>query len=265
MGNAMRTTRVAAVAAPFGRDLEECFGRIGRVIALARARGVRLLALPEGSLGGYLAGDGDAPPALDPEGPELRRLAELAGDMVVCAGYYEADGDVRYNSAICLSGDGVLGRHRKLEGDAFGAFETPVGRIGMMIGYDKAFPEAAKALAADGASIGVCLSAWPASSAAGSPDLSRDRWTRRFDLFDQVRAVENQLVWISANQSGRFGDVRFVASAKVVDPGGDVLATTGTAAGAAIADIDVDEAVGLAKRAMASRTQPPMASFAIAS
>ncbi|SHN36738.1 carbon-nitrogen hydrolase family protein [Cryptosporangium aurantiacum] len=270
----MRTTRVAAVAAPFGRDLDECFGRIERVLALARARGVQLVALPGACLGGYLptpnAGDaqpgngdgqtGEAPPALDPDGPEIRRLAALAGDMVVCAGYYERGVDrtnngpdriVRYNSAVCVTGDGVLGRHRN--GDQFGAFATPVGRIGMMISYDKAAPEAARALAADGAAIGVCLSAWPASRTNPSPDLGRDRWTRRFDLFDQARAVENQLLWLSANQSGRFGDLRFVASAKVVDPGGDVLATTGFAAGAAVADVDVDEAVGLARRAMADR------------
>lgn len=288
----MKPIRVAAVAAPFGRDLDECFGRIERVIALARARGVRLLALPEACLGGYLASMEwapevgavpDGPPALDPDGSEIRRLAALAGDLVVCAGYCErgvekpadgpdrpADGPdriVRYNSAVCVTGDGVLGRHRKVHqplgepaayaaGDRFGAFDTPVGRIGMMICYDKAFPEAGRALAADGASIGVCLSAWPASRTNPSPDLRRDRWTRRFDLFDQARAVENQLVWLSANQSGRFGDLRFVASAKVVDPGGDVLATTGLAAGAAIADVDVVEAVGLARRAMAGRLHP---------
>jgi len=258
----MRTTRVAAVAAPFGRDLDECFARIERVLALARARGVQLVALPEACLGGYLVDDEQvgAPPALDPDGPEIRRLGELAGDMVVCAGYGErgverpADGPdriVRYNSAVCVTGDGVLGRH--VTGDQFGAFDTPLGRIGMMIGYEKAFPEAARALAGDGAAIGVCLLAWPASRGNSSPDLGRDRWARRFDLFDQARAAENQLLWLSANQSGRFGDLRFVASAKVVDPGGDVLATTGTAAGAAIADVDVDEAVGLARRAVLER------------
>ncbi|TQS46308.1 carbon-nitrogen hydrolase family protein [Cryptosporangium phraense] len=248
----MRTTRVAAVAAPFGRDLDECFARIERLVALARARGVQLLALPEASLGGYRAPDADEPPALDPDGPELRRLAAIAGDMVLCAGYYErADEGVRYNSAVCVTGDGVLGRHRQAHQP--GAFDTPVGRIGLMICYDKASPDAARALAADGAAIGVCLSAWPASRANASPDLGRDRWTRQFDLFDQARAVENQLLWLSANQSGRFGDLRFVASAKVVDPGGDVLATTGVAAGAAVADVDVAEAVDLARRAVSAR------------
>lgn len=40
-------------------------------------------------------------------------------------------------------------------GDRFSAFDTPVGRLGMMICYDKAFPESARALALDGADVPV--------------------------------------------------------------------------------------------------------------
>ncbi len=259
---------VAAVAAPFGRDLEAGFTQIELLISQARQAGARLLVLPEACLGGYLTGlDGtpepgaDQPPALDPDGPEIRRLAALAGDLVVCAGYCEADGADRYNSAVCVSGDGVLGRHRKVHqplregasyaaGDRFEAFDTPVGRLGMMICYDKAFPEAARTLALDGAQIVACLSAWPAARTNPAPDLAQDRWTRRFDLFDRARALENQVLWVSANQAGRFGGLRFVASAKVVDPGGDVLASTGTAAGLALARLDVAAALAGARRAM---------------
>ena len=266
---------MAAVAAPFGRDLEAGFATVGRLISEARSAGVRLLALPEACLGGYLShldgstedgpaedGTGGGPPALDITGPEIRRLARMAGDLVVCAGYCEADGDQRYNAAVCVSGDGVLGQHRKVHqplredasyaaGDRFAAFDTPAGRLGMMICYDKAFPESARALALDGAEIVACLSAWPAARTDPAPDLAQDRWTRRFDLFDQARALENQVVWVSANQSGTFGRLRFVASAKVVDPGGDVLAGTGTSAGMAIADVDVRAALDGARRAMA--------------
>jgi predicted amidohydrolase len=260
------TVRMAAVAAPFDRDLEADFALIERLITGARADGVRLIALPEACLGGYLAdldgGGGDSPPALDLDGPEIRRLARLAGDLVVCAGYCEADGERRYNSAVCVSGDGVLGRHRKVHqplgedasyaaGDRFAAFDTPVGRLGMMICYDKAFPESARALALDGAEIAVCVSAWPASRTDPSPDLADDRWTRRFDLFDRARALENQMVWLSANQAGTFGALRFVASAKVVDPGGDVLASTGVTAGVAVAELDVRRALDTARRSMA--------------
>lgn len=265
-------TTLAAVAAPFGRDLDACFARIDGLLADARARGVRLLALPEAALGGYLAdlvplapGEHSAdalPPALDVDGPEMARLSRMAGDMVVTVGFCESDGASRYNTVAAVTGDGVLGVHRKVHqplgeansyaaGDAFRAFDSPVGRLGMLICYDKAFPEAARTLALDGAEIIVCVSAWPAARTATSPDLAEDRWTHRFDLFDRARALENQVVWVASNQSGTFGSLRFVCSAKVVGPGGEVLATTGVEPGMAVAEVDVPTALAGARRAMA--------------
>jgi predicted amidohydrolase len=260
----MSALRMAAVAANFDRDLEGDFARIESLIEAARADGVGLLALPEAALGGYLLsldGSAEAPPALELDGPEIRRLAKLAGDMVVTAGYCEADGDKRYNSAVCVTGSGVLGNHRKVHqplsedanyaaGDGFAAFDTPVGRLGMLICYDKAFPEASRALAIDGAQIVVCMSAWPGARTNAVADLAQDRWKRRFDLFDRARALENQVVWVSANQSGTFGSLRFVASAKIVDPGGEILADTGVAEGMAVAEMDVAHTLEIARRSM---------------
>ncbi|GHH35923.1 putative amidohydrolase [Streptomyces umbrinus] len=264
----MTALRMAAVAAEFGRDLEEDFQIAERLVKEAREEDVRLLALPEACLGGYLLSLDDdteldgGPPALALDGPEIRRLAALAGEMTVVAGYCEAGADGRrYNSVVCVTGDGVLGNHRKVHqplsedasyasGDRFHAFDTPAGRIGMMICYDKAFPESARALALDGAQIGVCVSAWPGSRTNAAASLEEDRWKRRFDLFDRARALENQIVWLSANQSGTFGSLRFVGSAKVVDPGGEILADTGVTAGIAVAELDVVQALDTARRSM---------------
>jgi predicted amidohydrolase len=265
----MSTTTIAAVAAPFGRDVEQCFERIARYVDLARLRNADLLVLPEAAIGGYLQalppgrypGKHGRAPLLAPDGPELRRLAALAGDMIVCAGYAEGDGRYRYNSAVCVNGDGVLGHHRKVhqplgEGDAydagreFSAFDTPIGRLGMMICYDKAFPEAGRSLALDGAEIIACLSAWPMSRTHPADNIAEDRWRYRFDLFDQVRALENQVVWVSANQTGTFGSLHFVGNSKILHPDGSVLAATGTTDGLAIAEIDVGQAIATARRAM---------------
>jgi predicted amidohydrolase len=263
------TLRMAAVSAEFGRDLDADFVVVEQLIKQARAADVGLLALPEACLGGYLLsldgadpGEDPGPPALAVDGPEIGRLIRLAEDMVVVAGYCEDGGGARYNSVVCVSGDGVLGNHRKVHqplsedasyacGDRFDAFDTPVGRVGMMICYDKAFPESARALALDGAQVCVCVSAWPGARTNPSADLAADRWKRRFDLFDRARALENQLVWLSANQAGAFGSLRFVGSAKVVDPGGEVLADTGVGAGMAVAELDVAVALATARRSMA--------------
>jgi predicted amidohydrolase len=264
----MTITHLAAASANFGRDLDEAYAQITRLVAEARARDVRLLALPEAALGGYLStlhtdGDGpdSLPPIIDLDGPELRRVAEIAGDMTLVLGFCEADEGTRYNSAAAVTGDGVIGVHRKVHqplgenlyyeaGDVYEAFDTPIGRLGMLICYDKAFPEAARALALDGAEVVACISAWPSSRTAGAADIAEDRWTKRFNLFDQARALENQIVWVAANQVGTFGSMRFVAHAKVVGPGGDVLATTGSDAGLAVAGVDIDEALATARRSM---------------
>jgi predicted amidohydrolase len=62
---------IAAVAAPFGRDMDACLRTIERALQEARVCGAGLVVLPEAALGGYdesLPDDGqEPPPALDVE------------------------------------------------------------------------------------------------------------------------------------------------------------------------------------------------------
>jgi predicted amidohydrolase len=257
---------IGATAASFGRDLSFDLDRIAALIEAARRSAVSLLVLPDAALGGYIDDlrnpDRTAlPPALALDDPHLRKVAELAADMVVCLGFCEADGDRRYNSAVCLNGDGILGHHRKVHqpagesaaytaGDRFAAFDTPAGRIGMLIDYDKTFPESARTLALDGAEILACLSAWPTSITNRAPKMAQDRQSRLFDLYDQARAAENQVVLVSSNQTGAHGRMRFLGQAKVVGPGGDILARTWSKAGLAVAALDVQAEIALARRVL---------------
>jgi len=256
---------IAAVAANFTRSVAAGLARVEAIITDARERGATLVVLPNATLGGYLATfrtDGpppEAPPALDADGPELQRIARAAAELVVCVGYCERDGDRRYNTAVCLSGDGVHGFHRKVHlppvdqavytaGDGFEPFDTPVGRVGLLVDFDKTFPEAARTLALRGASVVACLSAWPASVSVKATRLDRDPQSRLFDLYDRARAAENQIVWVSANQSGQSGQLRFLGQSKIVGPGGQVLASTGTKPGIAVAEVDVAAELERARR-----------------
>jgi predicted amidohydrolase len=256
---------IAAANAPFGRDMEACFITIEECIADARGAGVDLLVLPEAALGGYvetLHGDVNPPPTLSVDGPELARVAGMAGDMVVCIGLCEDGGDgIRYNAAACVNGDGLLGLHRKTHlpldedrftttGDVLAAFDTPVGRLGMLICYDKAFPEAARTLALGGAEVLCILSAWPCSATNAASVLTEDRQWRRAELWDRARAAENSFVVASANQTGEFGRLTFLGGARVVGPSGDSLAECDppTEPGLAIATLDVEATLEKARQ-----------------
>lgn len=263
----MAPVTMAAVAAHFGRDVDRCVIKVVGIIEAAARDGVQLLVFPDACLGGYI-GDlrapdpDDPPPALDPDGPEISAVIAAAGPMTICIGYAEAAvGGGRYNSAICVTGDGVLGTHRKvhqpageslayLPGDSFAAFDTPVGRLGMLIDYDKTFPESARALALDGARTIAALSAWPASVTDRASRLPADRQSRLFDLYDCARAAENQVALVSSNQTGVMGALRFLGQAKVVGPGGDVLATTRSKGGLAKVDMDVDAEIERARKVL---------------
>lgn len=258
-------TTLAAVSANFTRDLEQNFALIADLAEQAREKGVDFLVLPEAAIGGYLSSLGNhgdtmratnqsLPPAIRLDGPEIARVQKIVGDLVVTIGFCEQadDGETRYNAAAVLDGVNIYGSYRKVHqplgegmsysaGSDYGVFDTPVGRVGLQICYDKAFPEAARMMALGGAQIIASLSAWPAARTATAENLQDDRWTYRFNLFDMARALDNQVFWVASNQSGTFGSLRYVGNAKVVDPGGNILATTLLGSGMAVAEVDIDE------------------------
>ncbi|SFK12940.1 Predicted amidohydrolase [Cellulomonas sp. KH9] len=261
---------MGAVAAHFGRDVDRTLAKLPGIVEQARSRGVDLLVLPDATIGGYLhelyhPGGSELPPAVHLDGPEVAAVVALAGDMVVCVGIAEHavhDGrPVRHNTAVAVHGDGVLGVHRKVHlplgedevyraGDGFAAFDTPVGRVGMLIDFDKTFPESARTLALDGATLLACLSAWPASVTDRSDRIRNDRQAHLFDLYDCARAAENQVYLVSSNQTGVLGGLRFLGQAKVVDPAGEIVAKTWAKGGLAVATADVASDVARARRTM---------------
>lgn len=244
----------AAVAAPFGRDVIGGLHRIEDTLDDARRAGAELVVFPETTLGGYVREDLTppqmVPPSLAVDGPEVAAVIAMAGDMTVCFGLTTEEAGERRNVALCVTGDGIVGRHDKVHlppaerfaytpGSGFAAFDTPVGRIGMVVCYDKLFPEAVRALALDGAETICSLAAWPLDRRRPAAEPLQDRQVRHFDAIDVARAVENQVTVVSANQTGPWGDLTYLGSAKVVDPDGITLArSSGIGAGLALAVVD---------------------------
>jgi predicted amidohydrolase len=101
----------------------------------------------------------------------------------------------------------------------------------------------------------ACLSARLASITQRAERVVHDRQSRLFDLYDCARAAENQVVWVSANQTGNTGGLRFLGQSKVVGHGVSVLARTGAKAGLAVAEVDVDGEVDRSRRVLHHLTE----------
>ena len=173
--------------------------------------GVELLVFPDACLGGYI-GDLRAPDlGRQATGSGSRRARDRSGDRRrwaddrvrrLCRGGAPAVATTQRSASPVTASSATTARSISLPakgwpisaGDAFAAFDTPVGRLGMLIDYDKTFPESARALALDGAQLIAALSAWPASVTDRASRLPGDRQSRLFDLYDCARAAENQVV-----------------------------------------------------------------------
>ena len=243
---------VAAVSAPFGRDVGECLDAIERIVRRARERGAELVVFPESALGGYLYGPPlpcvrmPCPSArARPRRPRDRRLVRIAGPTVVCVGYTEDGARGSYSSAVCVSGDGILGHHRKVHlppaergafapGEGFAAFDTPVGRIGMLDLLRQGLPRVGAPAGAGrrrhrrlaGGVAGLAGRPGPANCAATCRCATSTCSTRR-------ARSRTRSCGCPRTRCGRFGALRFPGQAKVVDPAGRVLAATGARPGLA--------------------------------
>ena len=157
---------------------------------------------------------------------------------------------VLYNSAVIIGPDGELldiynkvhlrGEERMAfrEGFKLPVVDTAIGNIGMLIGYDLAFPEAARCLALDGADIICVLGSWEVAN--------MDEWK----TFMRSRAYENAVFMAGANRIGEDVTMTFGGESMIVGPRGQIYASlasqTAEESGAplegfAIASLDLED------------------------
>jgi predicted amidohydrolase len=116
----------------------------------------------------------------------------------------------------------------------FPVVETPLGKIGTLIAHDRVCPEAARAMALNGAEI-LILGPQP------EPSVASGRW----ETMNRARAFEN-MVYVMAVNYGEFISAERVAQrwaghSMVVDFNGQIIGSSpypGEAACAALIDID---------------------------
>ena len=126
------------------------------------------------------------------DGPYIRRFQALAQELrtCLCFGFAERIDDEVYNSAIFIDQEGTIrGRYHKTQfaegtheswdfnriGRQIRAFDTPLGRAGMLICADRWNPMIARTLALDGAQLLLIVSYGSRSKAQNETVLARAR------------------------------------------------------------------------------------------
>ena len=148
-----------------------------------------------------------------------------------------------YNAAIMVGPDGeMIGDYRKVHprgeerlafrpGFRYPVFETSFGMVGLMLGWDMAFPEVARSLALDGAEL-LCLCAnWEMPHS--------EEW----NAFVLARAFENSVFVAAANRVGEEPSYTFFGQSMIVGPRGEIYSSIdeGKNEGYALARVDLDE------------------------
>lgn len=164
------------------------------------------------------------------------QIAAAESGVVIPVSIFEKDGPEYFNSIVMIDADGtLLGTYRKSHipdgpgyqekfyfrpGDTgFRVWDTQKGRIGVGICWDQWFPEAARAMALQGADILL----YPTAIGAEPQDESLDtaaRWRRAM----QGHAVCNVIPVVAANRVGNEDGQIFYGTSFIANEVGDVVA-----------------------------------------
>lgn len=155
------------------RHLDRAYNleKITHFIAQAGKKKIELLIFAELTTTGIPRSDREARGVAEEIGSSetLHKVTVLAKthNLHVVMGILEKDGSHLFNSAVLVGPKGVVGKYRKTHlnaedrvwataGSRFETFDIPVGRVGLLVGYDALFPETMRALAVRGADL-VCV------------------------------------------------------------------------------------------------------------
>jgi predicted amidohydrolase len=270
-------TVIATAAFAGGYDVELNTKNHMALMDEAVAAGAELVVFPEISLQGYPPDFARFYPeriraAFDsaesvPDGPHVAAIAEHAQELGVYVIYglneTGTSPGVIYNTAVLTGPEGFVGKYRKVhvgiteqltwrKGNDWPVYDTAIGRIGMLICYDKMWPESTRELTLRGADILVMSTAW--FMAFGDQDPETNILVEQYRLYDRVRAAENGRWFVSSNFGGELGGTQFIGLSQIVDPCGRVVATTGLCTpGLAIADVDISGGIAEANAMQGAR------------
>lgn len=249
-------TRIALAQIRVKPDLVANLQRSLAAIDEAADAGAHLVSFPEIHLSPFFPQyrDVDASPFLisieDDAVLRLRERARARG-LVVVPNLYLREGGNRFDASPVIDTDGSIVGISKMvhvtqaplfyEQDyytpsdiGFRSFETSIASVGVVVCFDRHFPESFRALKLQGADLVLI----PTANHALEP-LEKFEWEVR------VAAMQNHMWVAMCNRVGREGEMDFCGESIIVDPHGDVVVKADASAQIVYADVDLSLAASL--------------------
>jgi N-carbamoylputrescine amidase len=241
-------------------NLAKAIDRVGQ----AARQGAQIVALPELFCSRYFCQRTDDATAFtlaeQIPGPTTKALAETArkqGIVLLGGSIFEKTQEgCYYNTAPAFGPDGaLLGIYRKTHipedilyheqhyftpGDTgVRVFDTPFGKIAVLICYDQWYPEAARLAALAGAELIVYPTAIGAIDETVEPNITGD-WRQLWRNVQLGHAAANSVFVAALNRVGREGAITFWGGSFVADPSSKVLVQGGVDEQILFAECDLD-------------------------
>ncbi|WYP27036.1 N-carbamoylputrescine amidase [Alkalihalobacillus sp. FSL W8-0930] len=241
----MSTIKVAATQMSCDADVQTNIARADKLVREAAANGANLILLQELFETPYFCQKEKpayyAYATTLEENPAVQHFQKLAKELsvVLPISFYEKKNTARYNSVAMIDSDGtILGIYRKSHipdgpgyeekyyftpGDTgFKVWNTRVGKIGVGICWDQWFPEAARAMALQGAEILL----YPTAIGSEPEDSSVDS-KQHWQTCMLGHAATNLVPVIASNRIGVETDedssITFYGSSFIAGPTGAVI------------------------------------------
>ena len=219
-------------------DKKANLAKVKEAIEKATQKGANLVVFPELFLTGYALGAEYYTIAETVPGPTTDTLGKLAQEhniyVVLSMPVVSKPYNLTQNSAVFVGPDGLIGVYHKIHlptgvaggvphyeamyfkpGTEFPVFDTPIGKIGVIVCMDAALPETCRIMTVKGAELIVCPFAVP------------DPWWPAIEMMCRVRALENAIYFAGCCNIGPQKTLGFSGGSLLVDYGGNIVVTSG--------------------------------------
>ncbi|KAK9425891.1 putative Hydrolase, carbon-nitrogen family [Seiridium unicorne] len=243
----------------------ENFAKAESFIRDAASKGAQLAVLPEYHLTSWVPDDPTFKQSCAESPQYLAKYQELAKELkinivpgTIVESVTDGDADSLLNVAYFISSDGsISGRYQKKNlwhperhhlissaHEPHSAFDTPLGRVGMLVCWDLAFPEGFRELISDGANIIVVPSFWTMKDVTDEGyALNPDGEALFLNSTVIARAYENTcaVVFVNAGGPAEKGEkTNYAGLSQVSAPHVGAMGRMGRAEGMNIVDLDMD-------------------------